>query len=144
MKTKQITLLILTCSFLFSCRSNREGYIQEIRETEEAFARMAAEKGIAEAFTFYVADSGIVNRRDSLIKGKEAVMRHYSSWKAKDVTLKWSPYFIDVSASGDLGYTYGRYVFTIVDSTGTKKESTGIFHTVWKRQADGTWRFVWD
>lgn len=36
------------------------------------------------------------------------------------------------------------YTYSVTDSTGETKSSSGIFHTVWKRQADGTWKFVWD
>ncbi|MBL7111012.1 MAG: DUF4440 domain-containing protein [Bacteroidales bacterium] len=61
-----------------------------------------------------------------------------------DASLVWEPEFVDVEESGDLGYTYGSFVFTAKDSTGNDIESKGVFHTVWKRQADGEWRFVWD
>jgi ketosteroid isomerase-like protein len=37
-----------------------------------------------------------------------------------------------------------HYTFTFTDSLGSKNEATGVFHTVWKRQSDGSWRFVWD
>ncbi len=30
------------------------------------------------------------------------------------------------------------------DSIGNDIDNKGVFHTVWKRQADGEWRFVWD
>jgi ketosteroid isomerase-like protein len=56
--------------------------------------------------------------------------------------LTWSPDFIDVSASGDMAYTYGKYNYTTTDSLGNVSEIEGIFHTVWKRQADGNWKFV--
>ena len=58
--------------------------------------------------------------------------------------LVWKPDYVDVSESGDLAYTYGKYTFTSRDSTGRKVVSKGIFHTVWKRQEDGSWKFVWD
>ena len=62
----------------------------------------------------------------------------------QDEKLIWKPDFVDVSASGDLAYTYGAYTYSYKDSTGAIVEQGGIFHTVWKRQADGGWRFVWD
>ena len=64
--------------------------------------------------------------------------------KLMDENLSWKPDFVDVSASGDLGYTYGHFTYSYTDSTGTIMESSGVFHTVWKRQADGSWLFVWD
>jgi len=58
--------------------------------------------------------------------------------------LLWKPEFVELSKSGDLGYTYVEYVFLKKDSSGNTIESKGIFHTVWKKQSDGKWKFVWD
>jgi ketosteroid isomerase-like protein len=43
-----------------------------------------------------------------------------------------------------MAYTYGSYIFTTIDASGNKQESRGKFHTVWKKQADGSWKFVYD
>ena len=32
----------------------------------------------------------------------------------------------------------------VKDSTGKTNENRGAFHTVWKKQKDGSWRYVWD
>ena len=119
-----------------------ENWKQEIRETEQQFAKMVQEEGIHNAFVAFTAEDGVVMRNDQVYKGKNAIDTLYKNSHTK--TLTWSPDFIDVSSSGDLGYTYGTYKYTFKDSTGTEKVNTGIFHTVWKRQPDGSWKFVWD
>jgi ketosteroid isomerase-like protein len=60
----------------------------------------------------------------------------------QNVELQWTPDFAD--APGDLGYTYGQFVFSEKDSTGKMNVTKKSFHTVWKKQKDGTWKFVWD
>ena len=62
----------------------------------------------------------------------------------ENIKLEWKPDYIDVSISGDLGYTYGKFTFSAIDTTGKLIESEGIFHTVWKKQEDGSWKYVWD
>lgn len=116
----------------------------EIREAERAFAEMAASDGVAAAFLAFAADSAVLNRNDVLIRGKAAMQAYFEKSTLKDVSLQWTPEFVDVSASGDLGYTYGPYTFSAVDTSGQTIRSEGLFHTVWKRQADGTWKFVYD
>ena len=144
MNNRLQTLLILGVIFLYSCQCNIEKTKTEILKTEHDFEQMVARKGVAEAFSFYVSDSGVINAGDKLFHGKEAVRKHYESWKYKDVKLTWSPDYVDVANSGDLGYTYGKYTFSFRDSTGKENVSHGVFHTVWKRQPDGSWKFVWD
>jgi ketosteroid isomerase-like protein len=131
---------------VYAChqKDQRQSAIQEITETEKAFCFMAQEKGIQEAFTYYAADSGIVRRGERLIIGKKAIYEHYGSNTLRQVKLTWTPDFVDASTCGDLGYTYGRYNFSALDTTGAMLTDSGYFHTVWKRQPDGTWKFVWD
>ena len=70
--------------------------------------------------------------------------KYFDSIKLKDINLDWYPDYIYVSKSGDLGYTYGRYTFSATNTDGKPVKDTGIFHTVWKKEADGKWRFIWD
>lgn len=146
---KYFGILLIIALFLPGCAKKnddalREKGKQEILQTEKDFEVMALQKGIPEAFAFYAADNGIVNNNDRLLKGKAEIKKHYTEWPYKDVVLKWAPDFVDVAASGELGYTYGKYNFSRKDTTGKVINSTGYFHTVWKKQADGSWRFVWD
>lgn len=144
-----ISLLILILGISLGCSQNsdkKEIWKKEILDTEQAFSNMTKNEGIAKAFSEFAADDVVINRNDSLIVGKESLQQFYTQTTNpnRKVELSWKPDFVDVSSSGDLGYTYGKYLFSVTDSTGQTQSSTGIFHTVWKRQKDGTWRFVWD
>jgi len=143
---KYLFLLIIIISVsIISCNPDRSNLIAEIRDTETRFEAMAGEKGMAEAFSFF-ADTGATIKRqnDSLIHGKEGIRKFYSADFYKTASVKWAPDFVDVSADGTMGYTYGKYVWTSKDTAGKPIEYRGIFHTVWKKQKDGEWRYVWD
>ena len=134
---------------LYACHSKKDDQSEKakkgIAQAEKDFEQMAADKGIAEAFSFFADSEAVIRRRnDSLVHGKEAIRELFSSDYFKTATVKWSPDFIDAAASGDLGYTYGKYVWQSKDSTGKLEENRGVFHTVWKKQKDGAWKFVWD
>jgi hypothetical protein len=58
--------------------------------------------------------------------------------------LVWAPIKVDVSADGTLGYTWGRYDFTLEKGNAKAETTTGIYLTIWKRQTDGSWKFVYD
>ncbi|WP_424964156.1 YybH family protein [Ekhidna sp.] len=144
MKIAITTLLIV---FYTGCETSQKeinAWKEEIKETEKAFSEMARNRGIPEAFEYYADPEGVIRRSKKIIKGKDSIRTWYNNDTRPGDTLSWTPTFIDVSASGDMGYTYGDYRFTYLDSLGNQKESTGIFHTVWKRQPNGEWRYVWD
>jgi ketosteroid isomerase-like protein len=150
MSISKTSLVVFSFSLLFCCCKTGSGdkhekAKQEIAQAEKDFEKMAAEKGIAEAFEFY-ADSNAAIRRsgDSVIYGKENIRKFYSAAYFKTASVIWSPDLVDASENGDLGYTFGKYTWRSKDSTGKANESHGIFHTVWKKQKDGTWKYVWD
>jgi ketosteroid isomerase-like protein len=58
--------------------------------------------------------------------------------------VTWTADFVDVSDDGTLGYTYGKYLLKVRQPNKTTKEYKGTFHTVWKKQTDGSWKYVWD
>ena len=144
---KQLVFLTICNTLLFSCHPQRDKEIikKEIFDVEKAFEQMASEKGISEAFYYFAADSAIIKREnDTLIQGRENIRKYYEKADDKKNKLNWTPDFIEVSECGTLAWTYGKYNMKIKGSDDTNKEYKGIFHTIWKKQKDNTWKFVWD
>ena len=141
-----LSLLLLTACKQGPQEDQAALWKQEITQAESDFARMALEQGIEPAFLAFAAEDAVLMRNNQVVRGRDEI-REWFAKRPSDpskIKLEWKPDFVEVSASGDLGYTYGAYTLTVIDSTGAAQTQTGIFHTVWKRQADGTWRFVWD
>lgn len=144
---KKFFLFGVVLVLIFSCNTSveKESLIKEIFNSEKAFEKMCAEKGIAEAFYFFADDSAVIKREnDTLIIGKEQIKEYYDKEFYKTAKVNWAPEFIDVSEDGRLAYTYGKYLWVSKDEKGNDVEYRGVFHTVWKRQIDNTWKYVWD
>ena len=144
-----LSAFLLSGSLFCSCQTTgvdeREKTETAIRQAEKDFEKMATEKGIAEAFWYYADSNAVIKRRnDTLIHGKEAIKNYYSADYFKTATVTWSPDFVETSQDGTLGYTYGNYTWHSKDSSGKLNEAKGVFHTVWKKQKDGSWKYVWD
>jgi len=141
---KGITCLAI--AFCLACGQQKSTEIlrNEIVEAERAFAKMAAQEGVATAFEAFADSNVVLLRGDKLIKGKDGMAAYFAAGTLQDVKLSWEPEFVDVAAAGDMAYTYGPYTFSARDTTGTQVAASGYFHTVWKRQPDGAWKFVWD
>ncbi len=119
-------------------------YHRLIFATEPAFATMVKNDSLKAAFVYFAAENGVIMRNDKLYHGKKGIGEHVGKSNINFNFFTWQPDFIDVSNSGDLGYTYGKYQFEYVDKDKKLQKGNGIFHTVWKRQANGEWRYVWD
>ena len=114
----------------------------ELVRTEAEFFRHAFEHGFGAGLRAYMADDAFI--ANTLILGREAQVAKMNAdtGKVRSNTIRWKPLHADVAESGDLGYTWG------VAESGPGKEGPfkpyGIYVTVWKRQADGQWKFVFD
>jgi len=144
--TKFIILFFVLNSCTPKSETKNAAYVKlQIVKTEKDFEKLVAEKGLAEGF-YQFADSNAVIKRehDTLIIGKENIKNYYSNPKYLNKTVTWSPDDITVSVAGDMASSYGKYVWISKDDSGKEVTSKGIFHTVWKKQKDGSWKYIWD
>lgn len=142
MKSLSFFLIILAgCAMQVDIELAKE----ELLETDRQFSKLSQEKGTAAAFHFYLADDGYALPFTGHPKSKDdyaTAMLAAKNDDTQDGVLTWEPEFSDVAASGDLGYTWGHYTYTFFDSTTVP--SHGYYVTIWKKQPDGAWRFVFD
>jgi len=146
MKTK-ILISTLSVLFLFGCNKlSEKDYAElkaEVMSTESEFEVMANKEGLEKAFLHFADDSAAINRNKIIYKGKSGIQEYFKGQESQNIILNWKPDFIYVAEAGDLAYTYGKFTYTAYDSADTVR-AEGIFHTIWKKQFDGSWRYVWD
>lgn len=118
---------------------------EQVLATEAAFEQMVAEKGLSEAFRYFAADSAVILRENNrLIQGKEAIGQYYKVQELTPAKVTWHPETVEVSDCGTMASTYGHFRWEIRLPDETVQVREGVFHTVWKRQKDGAWRYIWD
>ncbi|HEX3282964.1 MAG TPA: nuclear transport factor 2 family protein [Pyrinomonadaceae bacterium] len=128
----------------FAQKEKEQSALEAMVATELAFAKMAKDVGTRPAFSAFIADDGILFRPGP-VKGKEWLAKNPAPAPAsgRHPWLSWYPTVADISLAGDMGYTTGPWEFR-PDVNDAKAVAFGNFLTVWKKQADGAWRFVID
>ena len=116
--------------------------LQEMVKTEQAFSKMAEEKNARDAFMTFIADDGLLFRPGA-VNGKKWMLEHPVPPSDKKPLLAWQPVYAGMAASGDMGFTTGPWEAK-ADIKDEKPAAYGHFMTVWKKQADGSWKFVVD
>ncbi|WP_112662092.1 YybH family protein [Microvirga flavescens] len=113
---------------------------QELIEVDRAFNAMGQKEGVGKAFIAYSAEGAttLIRPGNMPILSKGELIEVFS--KVQGSSLSWEPLKAEIAASGDLGYTFGRYK---VSENGEVK-SHGVYVSIWKKQADGSWKFVLD
>lgn len=127
-----------------SVAADKEKLKAELVQTEAEFFRHALENGFGTSLHHYMAEEGFI--ANSLMLGREAqaerVRAEKAEGKKRASVIRWKPLRADVADSGDLGYTWG--VAESGPSADGPFKPYGIYVTIWKRQADGKWKFVYD
>jgi ketosteroid isomerase-like protein len=127
---KILLLLIIMLSFTNIFAQNEA---QKIFDTEKAFERAVAEKGINQGFIDFLAPDGLVFVPNAT-NGREF-------WKNRPkspASLTWNPTFIDVSSNGALAYSTGNGIYRPKGKDDTAA-SYSEYATIWQRQPDGSY-----
>ena len=113
--------------------------VQQLIDTDKAFNDMARTEGTGKAFIAYSAEDPVMIRPGSMpLLGRSAFVEVFSTVTGS--ALSWEPLKAEIAASQDLGYTFGRY--TLRENGEIK--AYGVYVSIWKKQQDGSWKFVLD
>lgn len=137
-----VVLLIGFVSLAVGQRQPEKSPLQAMVDTELAFAQLAAEEGTRDAFLAFIADDGVLFR-PTVVKGKQWLLDHPARVSDKRPLLTWYPAVAGVARAGDMGYSTGPWEFK-ADAHDSKSVAWGHFLTIWKRQANGEWKFAID
>jgi ketosteroid isomerase-like protein len=134
---KLVTLFLIVfsccCAGVFA-----QADLQKLYDTEKAFERAAAEKGVNRAFLEFAAPDGIC------FDPNPVNCREY--WRARPASpaaLLWNPNFVDVSSNGAMGYTTGNSIYR-PRGKDDPNAYYGQYVTVWQRQPSGNYLAVLD
>ncbi len=123
----------------------READARALREGEiAAFVKDWGGRDADRIAAHYTDDGNLMVPNSPTMTGRDAIGKTMKNVVADP---KWSlalqPVQVEVSRSGDLGYTRGTYVLIATDPV-TKKAVTenGRFVAIFRKQADGSWKAV--
>jgi len=134
-----VALAILVCAAPTLAQGNAA--LTDMMRTEQRFAARALVVGWKQAFLEYFADSAVAFNGDQTEPARDQFRRQPDP--PKDRRLIWEPRYGDISSSGDLGYLTGP-VRRIVPGQNNGQPYHSVYASVWRRQADGSYKVVMD
>ncbi len=146
--------LLVTCvalsALLTSCTKStpdtHDADVSALKDTEAAWVKDAATKDVEKWVAHYTDDASLLVPYTPILTGKEAIGGGLKPMLGDpNFAVTFGATKVDVAKSGDLGYTQGTYSLT-TSSPKTKAPVTekGKYLTVYRKQADGTWKAVED
>ncbi len=138
-------IVLLMAVALAACsRAGPTATVEDLFEADRAFARASAEQGV-EGWVSYFAPDGVQFRQAEPVIGHDAIRAFMGpAFQDPNFSLTWEPMSGEVAASGDLGYTRGRFESRGSLPDGTVATGSGSYVTIWRRMEDGTWKVAVD
>jgi ketosteroid isomerase-like protein len=125
----------------------RQANIQAVRAVEAEWVRDAALKNPSRMANYYSAvDAVVLFPNSTPVTGRDDIQGAFTTMMADpNFALTFESTKADASKGGDLVYTVGTYSLTRSDPKDkTPVTDKGKYMTVFKKQADGTWKAVAD
>ena len=111
-------------------------------DLEARFAKDTKERGGAGFASWFAADG--VPGEWAIDGGWGVAIEKSANWSAQTYQLTWAPTDAQMGPSGDMGYTWGHFEGRSKDANGNPVLTSGRYMTIWRKQADGSWKVVLD
>ena len=127
-------------------QADTAGAAQEVEQAEQAMLAAFQAKDAARLTSHYTSDAVVALPGEAALKGNEAIGRA----NARDLAdpnfkLTFANEKTEVASSGDLAYTIGTFNVTYTNpETKQPQDGAGNYITVFKKQADGSWKAAAD
>ena len=110
---------------------------REVLAAERAFAHTMADRD-QDAFASFISDEAIFFGGPYPLRGKQQVIEGWAPFfQGADAPFSWEPQVVEVLESGALALSSGPV-------RNTEGEIVAQFTSIWRRDADGAWRVVFD
>jgi ketosteroid isomerase-like protein len=134
---------LIVFSMLFLSTAALSDATEEVRCQEIGFSKSVENTDLDQFRSFLDDDARFVG--NSVLRGPEAVTNAWGVFFTEGGPLiKWRPQFVEVLEDGNLALTRGPYRMIVKGDDGNTTETWGTFNSVWRRQAGGEWRVVFD
>ena len=132
-----IALAFGLCSCSFTSKEPVDSAASEVEAREISFARTMADRDF-EAFVHFVSPEAVFFNGNEPQRGRDAISQAWAPYfEGETAPFSWHPDVIEVLESGHLALSSGPV-------RAASGEIIGRFNSIWRKEADGQWRVVFD
>ncbi|MBU2506368.1 MAG: hypothetical protein KJ799_06550 [Bacteroidetes bacterium] len=135
-----VTFLLIFTSF---CQTQSDRNMKdELLNADKEFAEASVKYGAAEAFKMFLAENAFqLPHEQNPIYGADNIYKDMLG-AGFEYKLTWEPQDGMTAASGDMGYTWGKYILHFGENFSEK--SYGKYLNVWIKDKNGKWKVLVD
>ena len=125
--------------------TSRSEAVDTLLAADAAWLKVFAAKDLAKSVGFFDEQGSMLVPHSPILTGKDAISEFIArAFALQDHQITWHPNQAGIAASGELGYTSGAYEMSFKDASGKPVSDQGKYLMVWKKQANGEWKVLFD
>jgi ketosteroid isomerase-like protein len=129
-------LMLYAFAGLLHAETNAE-LKEQIRKVETSFAKTMADRD-ATAFASFLSEETVFMTNGQATRGANKVAERWKPYfVGPQAPFSWESEFVEVLESGNLALSTGP----VYDTAGKR---FGTFNSIWRREAGGAWKIVFD
>lgn len=141
--------IITAVAFMIVCCSQPKPDVEaegeKVMQLSKEWSEAASGGDVEKTVSYWADDAIVMSAGQPTYKGKDAIRRMVEeSVKIPGFSIRWEPQSVEVSESGDMAYLIEESQISFTDSTGHPVTQKNKAVSIWRKQADGTWKNVVD
>ena len=140
------SVLMVACAGPAPAPDTRDADVKAVEDLEAAWVKDIATKDADKFASYYSDDASVLLSNAPILTGKDNIKAALKPMLADpNFALSFQPTRAEASKGGDFVYTVGNYSMTMSNPKDKKPfTDKGKYMTVYKKQADGSWKAVAD
>ena len=142
------TLAIAFTSVILSCTQKKVDTkvdAEKIMQLSKDWSKAASTGDVSKTMSYWADDAILISSGQPVLNGKASIKKMVEgSFKIPGFRISWEPQNVVVSESGDMAYIIENSQISFSDSTGKSITENNKAVSIWRKQADGSWKNVVD
>src|SRR5687768_10096466 len=131
-------LLLLSCN---QTKVDKKAEGEKVMQLSKEWSQAASAGDVEKIVSYWADDAVLMSAGQPVLNGKQAIRKMVEeSYKMPGFRINWQPQSVVVSESGDMAYLIENSQISFADSTGKPLTINNKAVSIWRKQADGSWK----
>jgi uncharacterized protein (TIGR02246 family) len=131
-------LLLLSCN---QTKVDKKAEGEKVMQLSKEWSQAASAGDVEKIVSYWADDAVVISAGQPALNGKQAIRKMVEeSYRMPGFRISWQPQSVVVSESGDMAYLMENSQISFADPTGKPITINNKAVTIWRKQADGSWK----
>lgn len=131
-------LVLMSCS---QQKLDKKAEGEKLMQLSREWSKVASQGDVEKTVDYWADNAVLLSAGQPVLNGKQAIRKMVEeSFRMPGFRISWEPQSVEVSDNGDMAYLFENSQISFTDSTGKPITIHNKAVSIWRKQADGSWK----